>query len=64
MIKTIALFSAAATLVTLASVSAQAAKNNPKFQSELIKIACGIDHPAQPAASIPDVTGQINRKAN
>ena len=67
MIRTIAVVAAAATLVTFINAGAQAAKNNPKFQAELIncaigKCAIGTDLPAKPAASTPDVTGQIPTK--
>ncbi len=64
MIKTIATLSAAAAFAVLSFATAQAAKNNPKFQAELMEVARGDKPPAKANPSAPDATGSASRKVN
>ena len=62
MIKTIALVSAAIAFATLGA-SAVEAKNNPKFQAEMMKVAMGEDIPpaVKSDSSAPD-SESVNAK--
>ena len=64
MTKTIALVSAAIAFATLGA-GAVAAKNNPKFQAEMMKVAMGEDVPpaAKSSAAAPDAVSAIVKKA-
>ena len=65
MTKTITLVSAAIAFATLGASAAFAAKNNPKFQAEMMMIARGEDvpPPAKGNASAPDTVSAIGKKA-